>query len=109
VEAQFVTEEGNLADGLLERSRYSDLLVLPNDIKYRQLVRRCRWPLLLVRSGSNVPRHVLLAFDGRRRSEEAMFYVAYLQLAWDVQLSVVSVAATDAAGGRPVCQARRSP
>ncbi|HLR47244.1 MAG TPA: hypothetical protein VK092_08785, partial [Deinococcales bacterium] len=107
VEAQFVTEEGNLADGLLERSRYSDLLVLPNDIKYRQLVRRCRRPLLLVRSGSNVPRHVLLAFDGRRRSEEAMFHAAYLQLAWDVQLSVVSVAATEAAGERTLDQARR--
>ena len=98
VEAQFVTSVGNPVEELLERSLYSDLVVLHNDRSARGLVRRCRKPLLLVHGESGGLKHILLAFDGRRRSEEAMFHAAYVALAWGARVSVVTVAASAAAG-----------
>ena len=106
VEAQFVTAPGNPAEALLERSLYSDLIVLRNDRSARSLVRRCRRPILLVNSESAPFGHLLLAFDGRRRSEEAMFHAAYLALAWGSRLSVVTVAGAQAVGERTLAKAR---
>lgn len=106
VDAQFVLDRGNPAEELLERAQYSDLVVLGNNRRVQPIVRRCPQPLLLVRGDARETRHVLLAFDGGRRSEEAMFHAAYLQLAWGLRLSVVTVAATPAAGERVLDKAR---
>ena len=105
-EAQFVTAPGNPAEELLERSLYSDLVVLYNDRNARSLVRRCQQPILLV-NGQGAPlQHLLLAFDGRRRSEEAMFHAAYMALAWGSRLTVVTVAGARPTGERTLAKAR---
>lgn len=106
VEAQFVSSAGNPAEELLERSQYSDLVVLANDQVARGLVRRCRQPLLLVGEQAAQLQHALLAFDGRRRSEKAMFHAAYLALAWRCSLTVVTVNTSQVAGERVLDKAR---
>ena len=106
VDAQFVTAPGNPAEELLERSLYSDLVVLNNDRNARSLVRRCRQPMLLVNPAGAEFTHLLLAFDGRRRSEEAMFHAAYMALAWGSRLTVVTIAGAQAAGERTLARAR---
>lgn len=106
VEAQFVEDRGQPAEELLERSVFSDLVVLGNRQGVQGLVRRCRRPLLLVTGEGARPQHLLLAFDGGSRSEEAMFQAAYQQRAWGLRLSVVTVAGNAAAGERILDKAR---
>lgn len=106
VAAQFVFDEGRPVEELLERSTWSDLVVVPNHPTLRGLVRRCRRPLLLAGGTTASMRHLLLAFDGGRRSEEAMFHAAWLCLTAGAQLVVATVAATDTAGERVLDKAR---
>ncbi len=107
IEAQFVTHRGNPAEELLDRSLYSDLVVLSSGRLARSVVRRCRRPLLLASGEPTLPGHLLLAFDGRRRSEDAMLHAAWLALAWGSRISVVTVAASGAPAERILDRARR--
>lgn len=106
VGAQFVVISGNPVDALLDRSQFSELIVLPRGRNLNSLVRRIRRPVLAVTGEVLRLRHLLLAFDGGQRSEEAMFHAAYLQLTRRAQLTVVTVQGSAAAGQRVLDKAR---
>lgn len=100
VAAQFVTTFGDSTEELLDRSEFSGLVVMQSARSVQGLVRRLRRPLLLVAGDGQPLSHVLLAFDGSRRSEEAMFHAAYLKLTRTARLTVVTVQSSARTGRR---------
>ncbi len=106
VEAQFVTTTGRLTEELLDRAAFSDIGVMGNTPGAQGLMRRCPRPLLVAGAAAGVPANVLVAFDGLRRSEDALFLGAWLHLQRGCELSVVTVAGSAAAGERILGRAR---
>jgi nucleotide-binding universal stress UspA family protein len=109
VEAQFVIAGGKPVDELLERAVWSDLVVtrrpagLPAG--FRRVLRRSPRPLLITTERAQPLARVLLAFDGGKRSMEALFIVAYLALKWKTEVVVLTVGSRLLDHG-PLAQAR---
>lgn len=116
VEAQFVTVTGSMTERLLERAAWTDLVVLgPPDAggqrgrlpaEWRGFLRRCPRPVLVTTGEPSPLQRPLLAFDGSRRAEEALFVAAYFAAKWRVPLVVVTVAEGRAAAGATLERAR---
>jgi nucleotide-binding universal stress UspA family protein len=103
VSGQFVTEGGEVASAIADRSRWTDLVVLslahpPGDSTaarlgpgLRTLIRRSPRPLLIVPGEPSELLRPLIAYDGSPKAREALFVAAYIASAWDRPLHVVTV------------------
>ena len=94
---------GNVVETLCQRSRWVDLVVVGRAPAvrgaagpqlasgYRSLIRECPRPVLIVPGVCRQPRRVLLAYDGGRKSEHALYAATYLAGWWSLGLTVLTV------------------
>lgn len=101
VRGRLVLEQGNISRRVEARSHWSDLVVL--HLKHppaaqplprllsglRVFLSRSPRPALVVRKASRM-QHALLAYDGSRKANEALYLAAYLANAWGVRITVFS-------------------
>ena len=105
ITGRLVVEKGEVGRSVERRSRWSDLAVLhlmhpPEDKPaerlrsgVRGLVQRVPRPMLFVPKASPME-NALLAFDGSRKSIEALFIAAYAFQKWGISLSVITAHAS---------------
>ncbi|MCL4266883.1 MAG: universal stress protein [Anaerolineae bacterium] len=104
VQGQFAVEWGHVASKIVQRSVYTDGIVLPVNHppetvadRYASglqfILRHCPRPILTAPPGAVRPlTHALLAYGGGQTpAEEALFVATYLAAHYQVRLSVVSV------------------
>jgi nucleotide-binding universal stress UspA family protein len=102
VPGQLAIEAGGIARKICERTRWTDLIVV--DLNYpppsepvaklgsgfRTLIRRCASPVLAVPEAPSPLDHLLLAYDGSPKADEALFVATYLTDRWQTSLAVVT-------------------
>ncbi len=103
IQGTLAVEAGRTLDKLCQRSVLADLVVLHRHCPdlgggsgfpssdFTGALRRCSRPVLLVVDQPSQLRHVLLAYDGRPKSGEALFVATYLAELWGVDLVVLAV------------------
>lgn len=101
IKGEFTVEEGNIAENILKRAAWVDLVVLsltqPQSLKrfgvgFNLLIQRCSRPLLIVPEGAGVEMdRILLSYDGSPKANEALFVAAYLASRWSTELVVITV------------------
>ena len=103
IEGNLIIETGNVADKIVERSRWTDLVVVrlahapePQMIaKLRSglhtLIRRNGRPLLAVPGEVSPMENALLAYDGSPKAREALYVATYLARNWHIKLTVISI------------------
>ncbi len=103
VRAEIAFDDGQLVTSTLERAAWADLLVMSladqNGGKpsseygqtLKRILQRSPRPVLLIpeQANSTLDR-ALLAFDGSRKADEALFLSAYLASNWPLTLTVVA-------------------
>ncbi|MCP4424986.1 MAG: hypothetical protein GY803_10870, partial [Chloroflexi bacterium] len=90
-------EAGDLAEKICQRAVLTDLIALDGhfDVNVVQTVlQNCAWPVLIVPGKAANIERVLLAYEGRRRSQEALFVAAYLGEQWGAALTVLTTSDT---------------
>ncbi|WP_420641536.1 universal stress protein [Candidatus Leptofilum sp.] len=92
---------GPVTGTICYRARWADLVVVslshpPGDqpverlsSQFGQLLRRCPRPVLAVPRTHAELDHILLAYDGSPKADEALFVATYLAKQWQVSLTVV--------------------
>lgn len=98
-------ETGEVADVIIERARWADLVVInqrrehgqwadrPLGTIFHQVVEKSARPILAVPGTSvNVPHKILLAYDGSPKAREALFITRELIIRWKVEAVIVTVA-----------------
>jgi nucleotide-binding universal stress UspA family protein len=108
---------GTIAEVIRERGQWNDLMVLrlahppgsqPIDrlrSGFSHLIRTTSRPILAVPGEVSPLERPLLAYDGSRKAQEALFIATYLAGCWQIPLTVVTV--SDGRRNRAVSQARR--
>ena len=104
VDGKFTVEEGNIAETILKRAAWVDLVVVsltyppqPQSLKrfgvgFSLLIQRCSRPILIVPDDADIQMdRILLAYDGSPKANEALFVAAYLASRWSSQLVVATV------------------
>lgn len=104
VVGELAVEAGNVAEMIVHRAVWADLVVLgmehppgerPSDRlghSISQIVQRCPRPIMLIPAGSVRPwRRMLLAYDGSPKADEALFVAAYFKARHPISLTVVTV------------------
>jgi nucleotide-binding universal stress UspA family protein len=103
VRGALAVEGGEVAHVVCKRSWWNDLVVLslsyppaPRLLSrlasgFRAILRRCPRPVLAVPPDAPFPERALLAYDGSRKADEALFVAAYLCRQWKMPLVVVTV------------------
>jgi nucleotide-binding universal stress UspA family protein len=103
VPGHLVVDVGRIAPRICDRSHWCDLVVVqvaypPGSQLFarlgsglRTLVTRCPTPVLAVPRAQAPLRRALLAYDGSRKADEALFVGAYLAGRWGLHLTVVAV------------------
>jgi nucleotide-binding universal stress UspA family protein len=103
IAGQIAIDVGNTAETLCKRARWSDLVVtglappatggLRTRLgpQFRNLIRNCPRPVLLVPPASSALQSALLAYDGGSKSEEALYVASYLANHWSLDLTLVTV------------------
>lgn len=98
---KLVLEQGNISRRVEARSHWSDLVVLhlkhpPGTQPMQRLLSGSRAflgrtprPVLVVRKASKL-RHALLAYDGSRKANEALYLAAYLAQVWGTRITVLT-------------------
>ncbi|TAK11876.1 MAG: universal stress protein [Anaerolineae bacterium] len=101
IASDFAIEAGKVADTLVRRAAWTDLLVVglshpPSVVPiararsgFRQIIQRSPRPVLAVPSVIDRLRRTLLAYDGSPKSEEALFLATYLATCWGTDLIVL--------------------
>ncbi len=98
---------GTVPEHITERTRWNDAVVI--NLKYppskeplarlasgiRKILRRSFIPVLLTPRQTSRLNHALLAYDAGPASREALYLAAYLVHAWQMSLSVFTVAGTE--------------
>jgi nucleotide-binding universal stress UspA family protein len=119
VVGEMACEAGAPADRIVQRSRWADLLVVSLRHPpgrgtwarlrsgFSDLIRRSRRPILAVPEVPPRLGTILLAFDARPKSMEALFVAAYLACVWDQRLVVLTVQQPGRAGQTDLEAARR--
>lgn len=101
LKGRLVLEHGNISRRVEVRSHWSDLVVL--HLKHppgtqpmqrllsglRAFLARTPRPVLVVRKASEL-KHALLAYDGSRKANEALYLAAYLADTWGTEITVLS-------------------
>ncbi|WP_420628505.1 universal stress protein [Candidatus Leptofilum sp.] len=92
---------GPVTGTICDRARWADLVVVslshppgPQPVdrlgsQFSQLLRRCPRPVLAVPRVPAQLNHLLLAYDGSPKADEALFVATYLAEQWQVSLTVV--------------------
>ena len=118
VQAEFAVVAGKVAGVIVERSRWSDLVVVhladpPEEGMLRQLapgfhrlIRRCPRPLLAVPCAASDLHTLLLAYDGSPKADEALFLAAYLAARWRLPLTTLVVVTSESFPHRAIVRAR---
>jgi len=104
VDGEFTVETGNIAETILKRAAWVDLVVVslthpPEQqplkrlgVGFTLLIQRCSRPMLVVPDGADTQMNrILLAYDGSPKANEALFVTAYLVSKWNAHLVVVTV------------------
>jgi nucleotide-binding universal stress UspA family protein len=104
VNGKFTVETGNIAETILKRAAWVDLVVVslthpPEQRPLRRLgvgftllIQRCSRPMLIIPDGADIKMdRILLAYDGSPKANEALFVAVYLGSRWNAQLVVVTV------------------
>jgi nucleotide-binding universal stress UspA family protein len=104
VNGKFTVETGNIAETILKRAAWVDLVVVslthpPEQRPLRRLgvgftllIQRCSRPMLVIPDGADIKMdRILLAYDGSPKANEALFVAVYLGSRWNAQLVVVTV------------------
>jgi nucleotide-binding universal stress UspA family protein len=105
---EFAVEVGGVADMILKRAAWADLVVVrmahpPKSEPltrispgFNKLVQQCPRPILVVPSGAHSPMdRALLAYDGSPKANEALFVATYLASRWPISLTVVTAEPTN--------------
>jgi nucleotide-binding universal stress UspA family protein len=107
LQSDFQVKAGDITEGICERGRWNDLVVMnltfPPDTSLlgkmssgiRNLVQRCPRPILFTPQVTRPLDHILLAYDGSLKAQEALFISAYLAGQWKVPLDVISIGELD--------------
>lgn len=109
VPAELIVEEGELETLISRRCRWADIMVLSSlsgspgvegkeETMLRRIIRRASGPLLIVPGTPTQPGSVLLAYDDRDASEEALYVSTYIACCWEVPVTVLQVNDDEAAG-----------
>ena len=103
INGNLVHAEGTVAEMIIQRSRFNDLVVIrlshPPVAKVfprlgsgiRTLVRRCPKPILMVRNAVTSFDRMLLAYDGSEKGKEALYIATYLAGKYGKCVSVLVV------------------
>lgn len=101
IRGRLVLEHGNISRRVEARSHWSDLVILhlkhpPGDQPMQRLLsglraflQRSPRPALVVGQVSPM-KHALLAYDGSRKANEALYLAAYLACCWDTKITVLT-------------------
>lgn len=106
-----VEETGDLAEKICQRAVLTDLIVLDASPEHGQrnhfptklaqtVLQNCDRPLLAVPGTAAEVAHVLLVYEGQRKSQEALFVAAYLAEQWGTALTVLTGGKTGAHAAR---------
>lgn len=119
VRGEFSVEVGDVARSIVQRSTWSDLVILhlfhpPGDRPLsrlrsgvRTILNRCPRPVLAVPRMANKLERTLVAYDGSPKADEALFLASYLNCCWNTELIVVgSTDQGDEAQNRTLDKAR---
>lgn len=119
IQGEFAIEGGDISRKICERARWTDLVVLhlahpPGSqpiarLKsgFRTIIRRCPRPILAVPKMSTKMTHILLAYDGSPKAEEALFVSAYFAGYWKSSLVVVIVIESDHISSQTLSRAKK--
>jgi nucleotide-binding universal stress UspA family protein len=118
VVGQFAVAVGSPGAHVRERLPWFDLVVLPLvecagggatriSARLAPILRRSVRPVLAVGDAATPLERALVAFDGGRKAQEALFAAAYVAAKWDATLVVVTVAEGPWAQGAALDDARR--
>ena len=103
IAGQIAIDVGKTAETICKRARWSDLVVTSFappatgglrtrlGSQFRNLIRSCPRPVLVVPAASTALQSALLAYDGGSKSEEALYVASYLASRWSLDLTVVTV------------------
>jgi hypothetical protein len=107
IQADLQLKFGDITSNICDRARWNDLVVLnltypPESSMHarlssgiRNLVQRCPRPILFTPQVSKPLNHVLLAYDGSLKAQEALFIATYIRTRWNTSLSVISIGNSD--------------
>lgn len=117
VEGHLVTASGNISDTILTRAQVNDLIILklehPPEEGFisrlksgmRTIIRQSSRPLLLVREQLSPINHLLIAYDGSEKSEEALFIAKYFVEKYKKKLSLLVVSDNEEKGKKLLLKA----
>ncbi len=102
---EFAVEVGDdVAEVIIRRAAWADLVVTslthPPGVQplerlshgFNRLVQRCPRPVLAIPTGANsLFDRILLAYDGSKKADEALFVATYLRARWPMSLTVLTV------------------
>jgi nucleotide-binding universal stress UspA family protein len=103
VDADIAFERGDVTQKILERAYWADLVIIslnfPPDArpitrlgsKLRLMIRRSSRPILAVPGEPSDFQRPLLAYDGSRTSDEALFIATSIASRWKTRLDVITV------------------
>jgi nucleotide-binding universal stress UspA family protein len=106
-DTNFVVDIGKVTTNIINRSRWSDLVVLNLDFPppqkrigkissgFREIVMRCPRPILVVPHTFSPLSSVLLAYNDSPKAQEALFVATILCLSWKIPITVVNITETD--------------
>ncbi len=118
IPGELAIESGEITPTIIERARWSDLVVVhlahPPSQQilgrlapgFHRLVQRCPRPILVVPQSSPALDNLLLAYDGSSKADEALFIAAYLADKWDIPLTVLMVLTGESFPQRAAARAR---
>ncbi len=118
VAGHLVVESGGVVATVCDRARWTDLVSLtlshpPSEqplerLKsgFRNLIRRCPRPLLVVPGHVTELNSALLAYDGSPKAREALYVATYLATAWAIPLTVLTVSDGTKIGSATLDEAR---
>jgi nucleotide-binding universal stress UspA family protein len=107
ITGEIAIEIGTAARKICERAQWADLVIgklthPPADqllgrlsSGFRIMVRRCARPILAIPIDAAPMKHVLLAYNGSPKAEEALFIAAYMTSQWQIPLSVLTIQNAD--------------
>jgi nucleotide-binding universal stress UspA family protein len=102
IPGELIIEEGDLEKLIARRGRWADVMVLNTastsvgteglkEPVYRRVVRRASGPILVVPGSPSPLNSLLLAYDDRPASDEALYVSTYLGGRWKIPVTVLSV------------------
>ncbi len=114
-----VFTSGKVAETILDRAQFNDLVILklthPPKTKIfsrlksglRTIIRKSEGPILLVKNQVSAMNHLLVAYDGSEKSEEALYIGKYLGNKYKTHLSLLVVSDSKEWGSKLLTHAKQ--